>query len=283
MEQLVSVAFQEVGRPHFYRSGGLELVSGDPVVAETARGLEFGKVVATGLSVSMGKEGGRPPAVLRKATLEDVQQRYRNRLRAAEAFRVAGRKIDEHGLPMKLLDACYTLDGHRVIFSFAADGRVDFRLLVRDLASALRKRIELYQVGARDRAKIAGGTGPCGRECCCVSWLREFVPVSIKMTKDQGLALNPSKISGSCGRLMCCLRYEYETYLALRRELPAVGSQVTLPEGPARVLAVALLSRTLTVEHPELGVFDVPAGRAVEGGARCASCGTGDCAPSMEE
>ena len=137
----------------------------------------------------------------------------------------------------------------------------------------MRRRIELHQVGARDRAKLSGGIGPCGRECCCTSWLREFAPVSIKMTKEQGLSLNPSKISGACGRLMCCLRYEYETYRKLRAELPKVGSSLKIPEGKVTVLEVGLLTRTLTVEHPELGIFDIPAGRAIEGPSEvCQSC-----------
>lgn len=276
-QDLVAVAFQQAGKLYYYRPAGLNIAVGEAVVAETPRGLELGKVASTGLEMPLGKEGGSVPDILRKATVEDIQRGYNNRLRAADAYRTALRKIEHHGLPMRLLEAAYTLDASRVVFFFWADGRVDFRNLVRDLASCLRRRIELYQVGARDRAKITGGTGPCGRECCCVSWLREFVPVSIKMTKEQGLALNPTKISGSCGRLMCCLRYEYETYLGLRQELPEVGAAVELPEGRAKVLEVHLLSRTLTVEHPEIGVFQVPAGRAASGDPACASCRLAGC------
>ncbi|MBI3925375.1 MAG: stage 0 sporulation family protein [Armatimonadetes bacterium] len=282
---VVGVSFHNVGKIHYYDPGSLHISEGDPVVAETFRGVELGRVVQGPLSISMGKDGGRPPVLLRKASKGDLGTSYRNRLRAAEAFRIAERKVKDHGLPMKLLDAEYTLDGNRIVIYFSAEGRVDFRQLVRDLASSLRKRIELHQVGARDRAKLTGGTGPCGRECCCSSWLRAFSPVSIKMTKEQGLSLNPAKISGSCGRLMCCLRYEYETYRKLRQELPPVGSEVRLPEGKARVIDVHLLRRTLTVEHPTLGIFEVPAGRSlVEDQAQlCQSCGVSACGPEEEE
>ncbi len=270
---MIAVAFEEAGKRQYFRNTGLELKAGDQVVVETARGFELGEVV----SLASGLEPQAPeeeiPIIERLATREDLRTHFRNRLKAEEAHRVALAKIRDHELPMQLLETHYTLDANRIVFFFAAEGRVDFRQLVKDLVATFRKRIELHQVGARDRAKIAGGIGPCGRQCCCTAWLREFAPVSIKMTKEQGLSLNPAKISGACGRLMCCLRYEYETYRKLRAEMPRVGSTLKIPEGTVTVREVQLLSRTLTVEHEELGIFDIPAGRALEGPAEvCQSC-----------
>lgn len=281
---VVTVAFHDVGRPHYYDPGELALKAGDRVVAQTLRGLELGKVISSPKLMRAGKDLQPPPALVRQATPADLSQSYRNRLKAAEALRIARQKVSGHRLDMKMLEAEYTLDGNRVVLYFAAEGRVDFRELVRDLAGSLRKRIELHQVGSRDRAKVTGGLGPCGRECCCSSWLRLFVPVSIRMTKEQGLSLNPTKISGSCGRLMCCLRYEYDTYRQLRAEMPRIGSEVRLPEGTARVLDVQLLRRTLKVEHPTLGIFEVPAGRAMfETGEKCESCSTSGCSTDEED
>jgi len=283
---VVTVSFHDVGRPHFYDPGEMALKPGDRVVAHTLRGLEIGTIISGPKPMRAGKDLQPPPALVRQATSADLSQSYRNRLKAAEALRIARLKVASHRLDMKMLEAEYTLDGNRVVLYFAAEGRVDFRELVRDLAGSLRKRIELHQVGSRDRAKVTGGLGPCGRECCCSSWLRLFVPVSIKMTKEQGLSLNPTKISGSCGRLMCCLRYEYDTYRQLRQEMPRVGSEVRLPEGSARVLEVQLMRRTLKVEHPTLGIFEVPAGRALydNSAERCESCSPGSsCHPSEEE
>lgn len=275
-ETLVAVEFEEAGRPHHYFDGGLQLELGDEVVAETPRGLELGRVIKTDVEPLGQSDGDEVKPVTRRAEEADHLQQYMFRLEAAEAFEIAREKIADHNLPMKLLETHYTLDGNRIVFFFAADGRVDFRQLVRDLVATFRRRIELHQVGARDRAKITGGMGPCGRECCCSAWLREFAPVSIKMTKEQGLSLNPTKISGACGRLMCCLRYEYETYRKLRSELPRVGSTLKIPEGEVKVVEVHILSRTLTVQHPELGVFDIPAGRALEGLSKaCDSCSQG--------
>ena len=277
---VVGLEFHPLGKIQYFLPGSLDLRLDDQVVAQTLRGLELGRVVEVAHQRPTGKEMPDLIPVLRRATTEDLTLHYRNRLRAQESLVMAKDKVHYHGLDMKLLSAEWTLDGQRVIFYFAAEGRVDFRQLVRDLAAQVRKRIELYQVGARDRAKLSGGLGPCGRECCCSSWLREFVPVSVKMTKDQGLSLNPQKISGSCGRLMCCLRYEYETYRQLRREYPRVGSVVRLPEGKATVLELHLMRGTITVQHDELGVFDVPAGRALlesPPGERCQSCSAQVC------
>lgn len=280
MPEVVGVGLRPAGKVDYYDPGDLPLAVGDPVVVKTIRGLELGTVVSPPAPPRPGME--RPRRILRAARETDLADHFRNRLRAQEAMRVARARIREHRLPMTLLEAEYTLDGSKVVLYFFADGRVDFRRLVRDLATSLQGRIELHQVGARDRAGLAGGLGPCGRECCCSSWLREFTPVSIKMARDQGLSLNPSRISGSCGRLMCCLRYEYSTYLNLRRALPRVGDELKLPEGKVRVLEVNVARYLLKVEHPEKGVFEVPAGRARLPGESevCRSCGTvKTCAP----
>lgn len=277
---MVGVTFGQVGKVYYYPLGPVEYCAGDSVVAETARGLELGRVV--GVHEVPPESGGEMSASIhRRASQEDLSTAFRNRLRAAEALRTARDRVAHHALPLKLLGSEYTLDGNRIVFYFSAEGRVDFRELVRDLASLLRRRIELHQVGARDRAKSSGGLGPCGRECCCSSWLREFSPVSIKMTKEQGLSLNPTKISGSCGRLMCCLRYEYETYRQLRREMPPIGSVLRLPEGDVRVVAQHLARYTLTVSHEQLGTFEVPAGRSLVGEAAelCPSCHSKPCTP----
>ncbi len=287
---MVGVAFQAVGKVFYYPVGTVRYQAGEAVVADTARGLELGRVVGLH-DVPPEAAGEMKTSIHRRATREDLTVHFRNRLRAAEALRVARDRVAHHNLPMKLLGSEYTLDGNRIVFYFSAEGRVDFRELVRDLASHLRRRIELHQVGARDRAKSSGGIGPCGRECCCSSWLREFSPVSIKMTKEQGLSLNPTKISGSCGRLMCCLRYEYETYRQLRREMPPIGATLRLPEGPVRVVAQHLARYTLTVAHEQLGTFEVPAGRSLVGEAAelCPSCQSRPCAaepaaePELEE
>lgn len=287
MPRLVGVSLKPAGTVLYYETGALEVQDGDPVVVETLRGLELGEVVAAPGGLPADAAGRPPRHLLRKATGADFETHFRNRLRAAEALALCRDRVRRHELPMKMLDAEYTLDGNKVVLYFGAEGRVDFRGLVRDLAAGLRKRIELHQVGARDRSALTGGLGPCGRECCCSSWIREFSPVSIKMAKEQGLSLNPSKISGSCGRLMCCLRYEYQTYRELRKEMPQPGDEIRIPEGLVRVVAVNLARFTLTVQHPDLGLFEVPAGRSEElaEAALCASCSAPEasaCAPPPE-
>lgn len=206
----VGVRFKKAGKIYYFDPGFLELKPGDGVVVETVRGMEYGSVV-TG-PVEVAAEAGSLKPVLRRATEEDVRQALGNREKERQAFRICQEKIAAHGLPMKLIGVDYTLDGSKIIFYFTAEGRVDFRQLVRDLAAVFKTRIELRQVGVRDEAKMLGGIGPCGRELCCGTWLCEFAPVSIRMAKGQNLALNPAKISGICGRLMCCLRYEARNY-----------------------------------------------------------------------
>ena len=271
---MVGVEFHRLEKLHYLSPGALKLKPRDVVVAQSPRGVALGMVVEGPHTRAMGNAGGEIPGVMRLADRQDQAKNYRNRLRAEEGLRLARSRSESFGLEMQVLAAELTLDGSRAIFYFWSEGRIDFRALVRDLASVLRTRIELYQVAARDRAKIQGGIGPCGRECCCALWLREFAPVSVKMTKDQGLSLNPQKISGSCGRLMCCLRYEYETYRELRREMPRAGDRLTLPEGEVEVVEVQPIRGLLTVRGAEGTCFVVPAGRAVEvaGKQRCQSC-----------
>ncbi len=208
MIKVVGIRFKRAGKIYYFDPDELELGLEDKVIVETARGIEYGEVVVSPKMIS--EDDVVPPLkkVIRKATTEDCNQVEENRSKEKEAFQICLRKISEHQLPMKLVDVEYTFDGNKVIFSFTAEGRVDFRELVKDLAAVFRTRIELRQIGVRDEAKMLGGLGSCGRILCCASFLGDFEPVSIRMAKDQRLSLNPTKISGICGRLMCCLKYE---------------------------------------------------------------------------
>ena len=223
--KVVNVRFRTAGKVYSFSVGDLIMKKGDFCVVETARGLEFGKVVSD--PADRDEDTGTPlRPVLRIATEEDLENNRKNRDKEKEAIRICKEKIRKHGLEMKLIDAEYTFDNSKLLFFFTADGRIDFRELVKDLAGVFRTRIELRQIGVRDETKILGGYGPCGRELCCHSYLSDFVPVSIKMAKEQDLSLNPTKISGVCGRLMCCLKNEEETYEDLNRRLPGVGDLV---------------------------------------------------------
>ncbi len=223
---------------------------GTPVVIETERGVCLGWVRLRPRKASADEAASLPP-IIRIATEADLLQEDRNREREAQAFRVCVQLIQKHQMKMKLVKVHYLLSGSKAVFYFTADGRVDFRALVRDLAAELRMRIEMRQIGVRDETKITGGVGHCGRELCCSGWLRNFVPVSIRMAKDQNLALNPQKVSGACGRLMCCLAYEHENYVALKRGLPKVGKRVNTVHGPGRVTSVEVLKQRLLVELDE--------------------------------
>lgn len=231
MIKVIGVRFRTAGKIYFFSPGGLELKAGDKVIVETARGVEFGSVV-TGIKEVPDDQISQPlKPVIRIATQDDVRREAKNREKEKEAFKICQEKIRKHGLEMKLIDAEYTFDNNKVLFYFTADGRIDFRELVKDLASVFKTRIELRQVGVRDETKIIGGVGICGRALCCHSYLSEFIPVSIKMAKEQNLSLNPTKISGVCGRLMCCLKNEEETYEYLNSKLPGVGDYVTTDDG----------------------------------------------------
>lgn len=231
MEKVVGVRFRNVGKIYYFNPKNYKVKVGDHVIVETARGVEYGRVVLEPRSVKEDEVVHPLKEVLRVATKEDEDHEAENRQKEKEAFKICKKKIREHGLDMKLIDAEYTFDNNKVLFYFTADGRIDFRQLVKDLASVFKTRIELRQIGVRDETKILGGIGICGRTLCCHTYLSEFAPVSIKMAKEQNLSLNQTKISGVCGRLMCCLKNEQETYEELNRRLPGIGDTVTTPDG----------------------------------------------------
>ena len=231
MTRVIGVRFRNVGKIYYFSPKNLEIHAGDHVIVETARGVEYGNVVLPPRDVEDEKVIQPLKEVIRIANPQDDKKEEINRKKENEAFQVCLKKIREHGLEMKLIDVEYTFDNNKILFYFTADGRIDFRELVKDLAAIFKTRIELRQIGVRDETKILGGIGICGRPLCCHTYLSEFVPVSIKMAKEQNLSLNPTKISGVCGRLMCCLKNEEETYEELNRKLPNTGDRVTTPEG----------------------------------------------------
>ena len=231
MTRVIGVRFRTAGKVYYFDPGKLDIKKNDHVIVETARGIEYGTVVGDPKEEEDDKVVQPLKAVLRVATPKDDEQEASNKQREKEAFKICLEKIRKHNLQMKLIDAEYTFDNNKVLFYFTADGRIDFRERVKDLASVFKTRIELRQIGVRDETKILGGIGICGRPLCCHTHLSEFAPVSIKMAKEQNLSLNPTKISGVCGRLMCCLKNEAETYEELNRRLPNVGDFVTTDDG----------------------------------------------------
>lgn len=231
MIKVIGVRFRTAGKIYFFAPGKFDIKQGDNVIVETARGIEFGRVVSGPKEVKDEEIVQPLKSVIRIATEQDQKTEEKNRDKEKEAFKICLEKIRKHGLEMKLIDAEYTFDNNKVLFYFTADGRIDFRELVKDLAAVFRTRIELRQIGVRDETKIRGGIGICGRPLCCNTYLSEFAAVSIKMAKEQNLSLNPTKISGVCGRLMCCLTNEEETYEELNSQLPTVGDIVTTSEG----------------------------------------------------
>ena len=231
MVKVIGVRFRTAGKIYFFSPGQFDIKQGDNVIVETARGVEFGRVVS-GVKEVAEEDVIQPlKSVIRIATEQDQKVVNKNKQKEKEAFKICLEKIRKHGLEMKLIDVEYTFDGNKILFYFTADGRIDFRELVKDLAAVFRTRIELRQIGVRDETKIRGGIGICGRPLCCSTYLTEFSAVSIKMAKEQNLSLNPTKISGVCGRLMCCLKNEQETYEELNRNLPGIGDMVTTPQG----------------------------------------------------
>ncbi|KGA96465.1 stage 0 sporulation protein [Alkalihalobacillus alcalophilus ATCC 27647 = CGMCC 1.3604] len=248
MHQVVGVRFKKAGKIYYFSPGEFELEKGEAVIVETARGIEYGRVVIGVKTV--GAEDVVLPLkqVIRIATAKDKLTVQENREAARNALDVCTEKIQEHDLDMKLVDVEYTFDRNKVLFYFTADGRIDFRELVKDLAAIFRTRIELRQIGVRDEAKMLGGIGPCGRMLCCSSFLGDFEPVSIKMAKDQNLSLNPAKISGLCGRLMCCLKYENDMYETAKQELPDVGKKISTPDGIGKVIGLNILEQIVQVE-----------------------------------
>ena len=231
MAEVIGVRFKEVGKVYYFDPNGIQMKKGDMAIVETARGVECGEVAMENREIE-DKDIVHPlKKMIRKATQGDLKKVEENRKKERHAFEICEKKILDHKLEMKLVDVEYTFDNNKILFYFTADGRVDFRELVKDLASVFRTRIELRQIGVRDEAKMMGGLGICGRPFCCTSFLGEFQPVSIKMAKEQGLSLNPVKISGTCGRLMCCLKNEQDTYEYLNSKLPNVGDEVKTNTG----------------------------------------------------
>ena len=231
MKRIIGVRFRSAGKIYFFDPLDFEVKRNDHVIVETARGIEYGTVVGDIREVDDSEVTQPLKPVLRVATKKDDEQEQKNKEKEKDAFKICLEKIHARGLEMKLIDAEYTFDNNKILFYFTADGRIDFRELVKDLAGVFRTRIELRQIGVRDETKIRGGIGVCGRPVCCNTYLSDFIPVSIKMAKEQNLSLNPTKISGVCGRLMCCLKHEEETYEDLNRRLPGVGDYVTTPDG----------------------------------------------------
>ncbi|WP_312097739.1 stage 0 sporulation family protein [Niallia sp.] len=251
MYDVVGIRFKKAGKIYYFDPNELIIQKGDFVIVETVRGVEFGKVVIGPKKVDENDVVLPLKKVLRIADQKDQLIVEENKIAAKEAYEVCCEKVTLHELDMKLVDVEYTFDRNKIIFYFTADGRVDFRELVKDLASIFRTRIELRQIGVRDEAKMLGGIGPCGRMLCCSTFLGDFEPVSIKMAKDQNLSLNPTKISGLCGRLMCCLKYENDDYEAAKELLPDLGDWINTPEGKGKVVGLNILERVLQVEISE--------------------------------
>ncbi|HBM79421.1 MAG: stage 0 sporulation family protein [Clostridiales bacterium] len=248
MITVVGVRFKKAGKIYYFDPANIAVKVGDPVIVETARGIEYGEAVLGPKQIGEDEIIAPLKKVLRVADDRDKAKNEENKVKEKQAFEICLKKIEEHGLSMKLIDVEYTFDNNKVIFYFTADGRVDFRELVKDLASVFKTRIELRQIGVRDEAKMVGGLGPCGRPLCCRTFLGEFEPVSIKMAKEQNLSLNPTKISGICGRLMCCLKYEQETYECIRKVLPKVGSIVNTPAGKGEVIENSVVKECVKVK-----------------------------------
>ncbi len=259
MPEIVGVRFKRAGKIYYFDPVGLPLNVGDMVIVETTRGIEAGRVVIAPKQVLESELSEPLKPVLRRAEPQDLKQMQLYRDREQAAFEKCQQKIAAHGLPMKLVGAEYNFDGSRLTFYFTAEGRVDFRELVKDLAATFRTRIELRQIGVRDQAKILGGLGRCGRALCCAAFLSDFSTVSIKMAKEQDLPLNPMKISGLCGRLLCCLGFENEYYCAQKRELPQVGEVVDTVYGPAEVTALNVLTGVISVQTASGSLVQLPA------------------------
>lgn len=246
MKKIVGVRFKPVGKIYYFNPAGLEINENDKVIVETARGIEFAEVVLV-KEINDGEFEKPLKDIVRIATSKDEEVNAENRKKEKDAFKVCEEKIQKHGLEMKLVDAEYTFDGSKLLFYFTAEGRIDFRELVKDLATIFRTRIELRQIGVRDEAKTVGSIGVCGRNICCSQFMGEFAPVSIKMAKEQGLSLNPTKISGACGRLMCCLNYEQEGYEYMLKKLPRMGATVKTPSGDGKVESISVLKNKVYV------------------------------------
>ncbi len=247
MVNVIGIRFQQNGKMYSYDAGELQASVGEYVVVETSRGLDLGEVMVNNRPLEDDETNPELPRVIRVATDQDIQHATDNRAREREAFQICQKKIAEHRLEMKLVSVESMFDNSKLLFYFTANGRVDFRGLVKDLASVFKTRIELRQIGVRDEARMLGGLGPCGRPICCGAFLKDFQPVSIKMAKEQNLSLNPTKISGVCGRLMCCLKYEQDQYECIRKKMPRVGKEVATPDGIGIVTEINVIRETVSV------------------------------------
>lgn len=280
MPMVVGIRFRPAGRIYHFDPAGKELSTGNFVIVETARGIEAGRVVIAPKQIAASEITETLKPILRLATEDDLRQLLAFKSKEKNALTRCAQRVEFHKLPMKLVEAEYTYDGSRLTFYFTSEERVDFRALVRDLAAQFRTRIELRQIGARDQAKMLGGVGPCGKTLCCSSWLTEFGVVSIKMAKEQGLPLNPAKISGVCGRLMCCLSYENDQYLEAKQGMPVVGAFVNSASGMGKVVGVNVLKRTVEVMLESGATVQVPVNELEapkrSGGVGC-SVGSGNC------
>jgi cell fate regulator YaaT (PSP1 superfamily) len=274
MPVCVGVAFKRVSKSYWFDPGGLDVQEQDRVIVETTRGVELGLVKIAPREIVPDEIQAPLKRVLRLAGDNDLLQERRNREKAKQALGLCMERVKAHQLPMKLLQAEYCFDGTQVTIYFAADTRVDFRDLVRDIAGHLRCKVQLHQVGARDQAKMIGGVGPCGLTLCCASFLNEFAPISMKMAKDQSLFLNPVKFSGVCGKLMCCLRYEHETYVDAKKRLPQIGEIVMSPKGQGKVIDLNLLKETAMVQLLESKAeLEFPAAELrIEKIGKCTDC-----------
>ena len=248
MAEVIGVRFKEVGKIYYFDPQNESFNIGDKVIVETSRGVECGMVAIANKTVDDDKIVHPLKTIIRAADENDLKKAAENKKKEKKAFAICRKKIEEHDLQMKLVDVEYTFDNNKILFYFTSDGRVDFRGLVKELASIFRTRIELRQIGVRDESKMLGGLGICGRPLCCTSYLGDFQPVSIKMAKEQGLSLNPVKISGTCGRLMCCLKYEQEAYTELLKNIPKVGAIVETPNGTGTVLEANPISKVLKIK-----------------------------------
>jgi cell fate regulator YaaT (PSP1 superfamily) len=267
MQTIVGVRFKKAGKIYYFDPGALELSKEDPVIVETARGLEYGHVVIPARQLEDAEVATPLKPVLRKATEKDTAKVADNEAKETEAMRICEQKILAHKLDMNLVSVEYTFDVSKIIFYFTAEGRVDFRELVKDLAGIFRTRIELRQIGVRDEAKMLGGIGCCGRSLCCATFLGDFEPVSIRMAKEQNLSLNPAKISGICGRLMCCLKYESNLYggpACRKQSAPKPGAKVIAPDGGGNVVAVDPAHKTVSVKRPDGTVAKLPLSEVAE-------------------
>ncbi|MCI8341942.1 MAG: stage 0 sporulation family protein [Firmicutes bacterium] len=264
MIEVVGVRFKKAGKVYYFDPGELKIKKDEFVIVETARGVEFGSAVKGNVFVRNSEVFQPLKKVIRIATNEDILQEEQDKIKEHEAFGICEEKIAKHGLDMKLVDVEVTFDHNKLIFYFTSDGRVDFRELVKELASIFKTRIELRQIGVRDEAKMLNGIGICGRTLCCATFLGDFTPVSIKMAKEQNLSLNPTKISGICGRLMCCLKYEEDVYEELNSKLPNVGDIISTPDGNGEIMSVNVLMQNVKAvvrkkenDPPTIGFYNV--------------------------